>query len=49
VRLAIDIVVSGLGDNAQLGLRPARAASTSSQDWKRAGPVDSARTPISRR
>jgi hypothetical protein len=35
--------------NAQLGLRPARAASTSSQDWKCAGSVDSARTPISRR
>jgi hypothetical protein len=32
--------------NAQLGLRPARAASTSSQDWKRAGSVDSAHADL---
>jgi hypothetical protein len=41
VRFAVDIVASG----AQLGLRPVRAASTSSQDCKRAASVNSARTP----
>jgi hypothetical protein len=44
VRLAVDIVASGVGDDAQLGLRPARVASTSSPDWKRAASVSSART-----
>jgi hypothetical protein len=31
VRLTVDIVASGLGDDAQLGLRPAKSASTSSR------------------
>jgi len=30
VHLADDLAATGLGDDAQLGLRPARAASTSS-------------------
>ena len=47
VRLAVDIVASGVGDEAQLGLRPARGATTSGQDWKRAASVNSARTPNS--
>ena len=34
-------------DDAQLGLPPARAASTSSQDWKRAASVNHAATPTS--
>jgi hypothetical protein len=33
VRLRGDLVASGLGGEAQLGLRPARAVPTSSQDW----------------
>jgi hypothetical protein len=32
VRLAVDIVASGVGDDAQPGLRPARVASTSSRE-----------------
>jgi hypothetical protein len=37
------------GISAGMMVSSARAASTSSQDWNRAGSVDSARTPISRR
>jgi hypothetical protein len=40
LRPANDLMASGFGDDAQLGLRPARAAFTSSQDRKRAAPCE---------
>ena len=46
-RLADNLAARGLGDDAQLGLRPARTASTSSQGWKRAASANSTGTPSS--